>query len=158
MLEAVMVAKVLVLLALGVAFVVQAQQARGRAHQLAFYCALSHAQSACTRVAPACEHAPPSEHTEHVEEAPDLVAHALTRSSTSTGDLDPFSEIAVLGTAFGALFGQTAHAVVHEPITSPFHSGGAAASQEAAFLCNEKSQSGSDLALSIFNSLFNPWD
>jgi len=142
MVEAVIVAPLLVLLLVGIAFCGELHRARARAHALALRCALAHAASACEG-SPTCE---ASDDDSAVGDAPDLVAHARAAGSS---DFDPFEDLPILGDAFAALFGHTTTAASEALVSAPLDLGTVRLSQRAAFACNERTRSAGEVAEAV---------
>jgi hypothetical protein len=77
--------------------------------------------------------------------APDVAA--IASSQSSTGDLDPFSDIPIVGDAFQALFGTTTHSEVVHYVPFPLDPERVGVARgSAVVLCNSRNETVESIA------------
>lgn len=140
MVEGVIVAPVLVLIFFGATYFRALYVARAQARLEARTCAWEHAMSGCVGSAPSCTpESQPVASTAEPTDAPDIAS--IARSHSSTGDLDPFSDIPIIGSAFQELFGTSTSSAVEREVPFPLDPQRIGIARgESVVLCNSHNQ------------------
>ncbi len=146
MVEGVIVASVLVLILFGATYFRALYVARAQARLDARTCAWEHAMNGCIGAPPSCTAASqPAASTAQPMDAPDIAS--IARSHSSTGDLDPFSDIPIIGSAFQELFGTSTSSAVEREVPFPLDPRRIGIARgESVVLCNSHNQTVFEIA------------